>query len=120
MKTLELTDKEFQIIMWALQAFREQKKEDISRRSFAKWYAVNNTGGWVPGTERRGTMEDISIMEHLENRLEKQVTSHNDDLDFMEGFGTPYGEPCHLDQAIEDQEEHYEKETDLYKTWGGD
>ena len=32
MKVIELTDKEFQIVMWALQAFREQKKEDISRR----------------------------------------------------------------------------------------
>ncbi len=73
MKIIELTDKEFRIVMWALQAFREQKKEDISRRSFAKWYAVNNSGGWVPGTENRGEIEDISIVEHLEHRLKKQM-----------------------------------------------
>ena len=141
MKVIELTDKEFQIIMWALQAFREQKKEDISRRSFAKWYAVNNPGGWVPGTENRGVIEDISIMEHLENRLKKQtMPTNHDDLDFEvfgEGWGTPYGEPSfevendwevtphgeqlhHLDRAIDGQEEDYEEEIDLYKTWGGD
>jgi hypothetical protein len=141
MKVIELTDKEFQIVMWALQAFREQKKEDISRRSFAKWYADNNSGGWVPGTEHRGTMEDISIIEPLAAKLEKHalVSSARDDLDIGEGWGTscgesnfevendwevtPYGEQIHhyhLDHAIEGQEEDYEEEIDLYKTWGGD
>ncbi len=124
MKVIELTDKEFQIVMWALQAFREQKKEDISRRSFAKWYASNNPGGWVPGTENRGVIEDISIMECLESRLKSQVTSHDDDLDFESENDwevTPHGEQIHhLDRAIAGKEEDYEEEIDLFKTWGGD